>query len=144
MKIKNALRSFLLRFPAIFIMAVSWYLSSKERLMMPDFENSDKFVHFICFGGLAFAWTFWFSPKKWSRKPVEFLLAVVAIVSAYGIIDELHQSFVPGRSCSIFDWMADTSGAFLAGIFRLLVNPLLCRLHFLDFSDFAAGKSSEK
>ncbi|WP_407399859.1 VanZ family protein [Treponema sp.] len=23
----------------------------------------------------------------------------------------MHQSFVPGRSCSIYDWIADTAGA---------------------------------
>ena len=34
--------------------------------------------------------------------------------SAYGATDEFHQLFVPGRSCDVFDWLADTTGAALA------------------------------
>lgn len=40
-------------------------------------------------------------------------LALLA-VSAFGVTDEFHQSFVPGRSCSAADWVADTLGAALA------------------------------
>ncbi|MCX6954305.1 MAG: VanZ family protein [Verrucomicrobia bacterium] len=41
------------------------------------------------------------------------LWAVLA-ASAYGVSDEFHQSFVPGRSVEVADWMADTLGAALA------------------------------
>ena len=43
-----------------------------------------------------------------------------ALTSLYGIIDEIHQSFTPGRSCSVFDWFADTAGA-AAGIFAYVL-----------------------
>ena len=26
-------------------------------------------------------------------------------------VDEVHQSFVPGRDASVYDWLADTLGA---------------------------------
>lgn len=38
---------------------------------------------------------------------------VIGIASAYGISDELHQSFVPGRDCNVWDWLADTLGAII-------------------------------
>jgi VanZ family protein len=33
---------------------------------------------------------------------------------AYGIVDEVHQSFVPGRVCSVVDVLSDAFGAALA------------------------------
>ena len=37
-------------------------------------------------------------------------LAAIGIVAAYASSDEFHQSFVPGRSASIYDVMLDTTG----------------------------------
>ncbi|MBR1912335.1 MAG: VanZ family protein [Treponema sp.] len=94
--------------PAAFIIGCSWYLSSQPTIVhMPVFPYADKLVHFICFGGLSF----WISFAVHSKKA-----AAIALTSFYGIIDEIHQHFVAGRSCSLFDWMADTVGA-IAGYF---------------------------
>ena len=41
-----------------------------------------------------------------------FVVALV-VAAAFGLIDEIHQSFVPGRDCSVFDWCSDLSGATL-------------------------------
>lgn len=38
----------------------------------------------------------------------------IVLVSAYGVSDEWHQSFTPGRSVEVADWVADTSGGALA------------------------------
>lgn len=40
---------------------------------------------------------------------------VLAIVcgSLYGVTDELHQLFVPGRMCDPLDWLVDTAGSGL-------------------------------
>lgn len=32
----------------------------------------------------------------------------------YGVIDEIHQSFVPGREAHLSDWLLDLVGAYLA------------------------------
>jgi VanZ family protein len=42
------------------------------------------------------------------------LLLAAALASLYGVADEWHQSFVPGRTSDVLDWTADTVGA-LAG-----------------------------
>jgi VanZ family protein len=34
-----------------------------------------------------------------------------AITGGYGMFDELHQWFVPGRSADVADWYADITGA---------------------------------
>jgi VanZ family protein len=38
----------------------------------------------------------------------------VAIASVYGITDEFHQRFVPGRVSDPVDWVVDTAGAAAA------------------------------
>lgn len=38
------------------------------------------------------------------------------IASLYGVSDELHQIFVPGRSCDPMDWLVDTLAALIASI----------------------------
>lgn len=39
------------------------------------------------------------------------LVAVTLFAALYGVSDELHQSFVPGRTASVLDWMTDVFGA---------------------------------
>jgi VanZ family protein len=107
--------------PAAFIIGVSWYLSGKETIEhMPNFFNADKIVHLICFAGLSFWISFGADAKKISALRIPVLLT-----SLYGIVDELHQSFTPGRECSFFDWTADFFGAWIGAFcFFAFVNGL--------------------
>jgi VanZ family protein len=41
------------------------------------------------------------------------------IVALYGLSDEYHQSFVPGRTATIADWFVDLIGAAIAWIILL-------------------------
>ncbi|MDR0991105.1 MAG: VanZ family protein [Propionibacteriaceae bacterium] len=46
-----------------------------------------------------------------SRLTVWRAVGAVVLASLYGVTDEFHQSFVPGRSPDPKDWMVDTIGA---------------------------------
>lgn len=41
----------------------------------------------------------------------------------FSIIDEWHQKYIPGRTCDIFDALADISGILFAAIIYLLNYP---------------------
>lgn len=41
-------------------------------------------------------------------------LTILGFCSAYGALDEWHQSFVPGRDADLLDWTADVAGAICA------------------------------
>jgi hypothetical protein len=110
---KNARPGLLARIPVLVLMALSFYLSSRSTFRsMPSFRFADKIVHFVYFGAIAACWAWWFPPRSWKQHRLRNVLLCVLFTSAYGVIDEFHQFFVPGRSCDPFDWIADTLGAF--------------------------------
>ncbi|MDX1613690.1 MAG: VanZ family protein [Candidatus Promineifilaceae bacterium] len=47
---------------------------------------------------------------------VSILLAAFLLTALYGLTDEFHQSFVPGRRATWDDWLVDLLGAFLVGV----------------------------
>jgi len=49
------------------------------------------------------------------RSNYIFSLAIV-IVIFYGLLDEVHQIFVVGRSCAFFDFLLDTTGVLFASM----------------------------
>jgi VanZ family protein len=107
----------LLRIPGPLITLCSIYFSSLSTVPMPPgLSISDKLVHLVCFAGLAGGWTFWFSPESWRSRRLRNLLVCIAGVALYGILDEFHQSFVPGREVSLYDWFADVAGAVLGSV----------------------------
>ncbi|HSG18522.1 MAG TPA: VanZ family protein [Anaerolineae bacterium] len=49
------------------------------------------------------------------RLPVEQSCVVAfLLVALFGLSDEYHQSFVPGRTATMWDWLVDLLGAGLA------------------------------
>lgn len=120
---KKNFTTFLKWLPALLIFMISFYLSSQPIIQkMPSFPFADKIVHFICFGGLAFWVAFGCNISGFRLKEI---ILPSFIVSFYGIIDEIHQSFTPGRSSTVSDWIADTLGAILGSFaFFLLIKVL--------------------
>jgi len=78
----------------------------------PDGLGFDKLAHFSAYAvlsGLVLRATR--APFAWRT----FGLVVLSI-SLFGAVDEWHQSFIPGRSMSFRDWIADSSGALLGAL----------------------------
>jgi VanZ family protein len=88
-----------------------FFLSSRSRFPFEDpFSGFDKLVHAGIFGifGLLLAWAL-SEPGEhpgWGRMAVAFLIGALG-----GVLDEIHQVFVPGRRADIWDAAADMAGA---------------------------------
>ena len=96
--------------PAALWAALIFFLSSRHTLppLFDAVPQSDKMVHAGVYAVLAALLL------RGARWPVQRRAWWAALVtSVYGVTDELHQYFVPGRSCDVFDWVADTTGACL-------------------------------
>jgi VanZ family protein len=74
----------------------------------------DKVIHAAVFGG--FSLTVWMALRYSAPRvsTVRLSLLAVLIATLYGLSDEIHQSFVPGRTMDGLDVVADAIGACLA------------------------------
>jgi len=83
----------------------------------PDFVSKDKIAHLIEYsvlGALLFKGIGWSA----SRSRTATFGFIIAVGASIGGLDEIYQSYVPGRVMSIYDWSADTLGAALgSGVF---------------------------
>lgn len=76
--------------------------------------RSDKLLH----AGVYFVLAFFTHRALRTQTAFEGVRQValgmtVFLIALYGITDELHQHYVPGRSMDVFDWFADVLGALL-------------------------------
>tara|TARA_Y100000034_G_scaffold54708_1_gene66998 strand:- start:6752 stop:7129 length:378 start_codon:yes stop_codon:yes gene_type:complete len=74
------------------------------------------FYHITAF--FFFALFLSISSIKGEKKNLIFLVFIISII--YGILDESHQFFVPGRHFSISDILLDTAGISLASLFYMI------------------------
>ncbi|MGP1458064.1 MAG: VanZ family protein [Treponema sp.] len=113
-----------MRVLSVLIAGAIFALSAQSKLPIPEkavFPGLDKLLHATAFGALAFAFSYWFSDEKWAAKPVKYIALVCAAAAFYGITDEFHQYFVPGRDTSVYDWFADCAGAAIAAFCRYAI-----------------------
>ena len=80
-----------------------------------SFSNQDKFFHLIEFFILGFLIQLSFLERKLKAKNETIFLTIIFGFSM-ACIDELHQSFVQGRQCSIDDLYFDFFGIILSFI----------------------------
>ena len=110
-----------IRILPIIYMIVIWVLSSMSSDAVVELPNDgiDAFIkeslHLVEFG-LLYVLLFFAGLTFNSFKPViSFVFMGIAIV--YGLVDEIHQSFVPYRSATVIDFVKDTIGVLVASHF---------------------------
>ena len=82
------------------------------------FAGSDKLVHLVEYAALGFAICRAFTRRMAARtgtgrRGPAALLGAIAVATLYGVLDELHQTLVPGRVFDLADLLADAVGASL-------------------------------
>lgn len=101
--------------PAVAVMAGIFFLSSRPALPVPP-GYDDKVAHAVAYGTLALAVLHGLT-GAWRRRPgLVQVMAAVGIATLYGVSDEFHQSYVPGRTTDLLDVVADAAGATAAAI----------------------------
>lgn len=100
--------------PMLLVMGVIFFLShqSGDTLYLPPIPGMDKLCHMAIYGMLAIA-LLWSLGRERQVSLVRVALKTVLFCLLYGISDEFHQSFVPQRSVSGLDLLADLAGAMV-------------------------------
>ena len=103
--------------PAVAYTLLIWWLSSQafELAFMERVPLRDKGVHFLEYGTLSFFIVHAYV-VTWPRRGAMTLVHTVLCTMALGLLDELHQSFVPGRSPDVRDVLADCVGGFVGAL----------------------------
>jgi VanZ family protein len=115
--------------PAILWGLVILTLTSLPKLTPPPlgFKAQDKVYHLLVYAIFAFLWLR-AGVKDQPDYPRLVLWRCVLYVALFGILDELHQLFIPGRQADVLDAAADISGVLL-GVFmyKVILNMILKR-----------------
>ena len=103
-------KKYLIHLPLIIYWIILFVLTSLPTgLAIETRDVSDKLLHFGAYGLLSVLLylNMYFQNKfiKLKNNPATFTLVIASI---YGLLDEIHQMFVPGRSAEFLDWVADS------------------------------------
>ena len=102
--------------PVILWLAIIYVLSNQPSVPHPGRKIGlsdyvvDYTAHALTFGFLTLL--LWRALRTWRgwRDSFRPLLGAGLLAALYALSDEIHQSFVPGRTASAKDWLADTIG----------------------------------
>ena len=91
-------------------MAIIFFLSSRSQVPVgPDV--SDKLLHALAYFGLAIVVVRALCRGLPARVRSTTAIGAWVVAAGYGVTDEMHQMFVPGRISSFDDVVADAVGA---------------------------------
>jgi VanZ family protein len=94
--------------------ALIFFFSSFSRPPQPPpIPHGDKLLHLVEYAILGYLLARAAKNSSSSKLKVHFRTFAVCVALLYGLSDEFHQSFVPGRVVEGLDVVADTIGAFL-------------------------------
>ena len=109
----------------VIVMGTIFFLShqSGSDLNVPQIEHLDKLGHFVIYGLLAVT-VIWAPPEELKqRRPKLVVIIVIIFCFLYGVSDEFHQSFIPDRSVSGADVLADLCGILFVSAVWLKRHP---------------------
>lgn len=113
------------QFPAFLWMGVIFALSSIPGNYIPEqpFDLFDKLVHATLFGILTYLIYRGFQYQDRSFFLKNFSIGIAFFICVlYGMLDEMHQRFVPGRTPDVTDALADIIGGGFTSIYLLWHN----------------------
>ena len=112
----NPRPSWLRVLPLVVVMMLLFVLSHQpgDTLPLPAVVNLDKLLHLLAYTTLGLCFLLALPPGWRTRRPRAAAVATVLFCLAYGLSDEFHQRFVPGRFSGVDDLVFDTLGGLLA------------------------------
>lgn len=113
-------------FPVFLYAGLIFYLSGLSALPVSiEHPFLDKLEHVAEYAILGILLMRALANPDFKFKASEAFAAAVIIAFLYGISDEIHQAFVPGRSADIFDALFDLIGAGIGAYVYLRKKVIL-------------------
>lgn len=98
-------------FPVLLYCCIIFGVSSIPNVQFPEsVPTSDKLLHMSEYAVLAALFARAVRAKSQTQWALLIWANAVFFVTFYGITDEFHQSYIPGRASDLADLVADISG----------------------------------
>ncbi len=116
------------------MLGLSFYLSHLPSDDVPlfDFPFVDKWAHLVLYAGIGFSLCRTFTFKQRYEVSFKNYFHAIGITTflcfVWGLLDEWHQSFVPGRYVEVADLIADILGGFLGGLLTVFYRRQLVKI----------------
>jgi VanZ family protein len=107
--------------PPLALMAAIYFVSSLPTVPNVPGDPSNFLGHFGAYAVLSALTLRAVARGRWAGVTPRAALAAWAVSAAYGVTDEVHQRYVPGRYASVDDWIADALGAAVAAAALLVL-----------------------
>ncbi len=92
------------------------YSSLSSPPLAPKILHGDKLLHLVEYAILGYLIARAARNASSPQLRTHFRIFAVCVAVLYGLTDEFHQYFVPGREADSLDLLADGAGAFLGQI----------------------------
>lgn len=101
--------------PILLASAAIIIVSSRPSVQLPDLGlwNFDKLLHLVAYFVYGFLLLI-FMIGNFNISKLKLLLVTLFVGLIFAASDEIHQSFVPGRTASIYDFIADAIGILIS------------------------------
>jgi len=101
-------------FPVYLYAGVIFIYSAQSDLSLaPRMLHGDKLLHLLEYAVLSFLIARAAVNSRSLKLKLHFRLLAISLAFVYGLSDEFHQYFVPGRCADVLDLFADGAGALL-------------------------------
>ncbi len=116
--------------PALIVSAGIFTISHQERpiFQVNSFEFHDKILHLIAY--YVFGLTLLIATLNVEVRKRLILVTLIGIF--FGISDEFHQYFIPGRDADIWDIAADSIGVIISLPFWKLIDRCIFKFKKLN------------
>lgn len=105
-------------YPSLAWLGLIWTMSSLPSSNIPSFKivGFDKLAHICVYFILGILINSWLRARKFTRSQVFFFYCILIFLAS---ADEFHQTYIPGRSVTVYDQMANLIGLGLASLLLL-------------------------
>ena len=105
-------------YPTLIWFCLIWILSSLPSQHIPSVNIAffDKLEHIGVYVVLSCLLGYWLSFKDWKLTIVILIYLVLLLLAG---LDEYHQTYIPGREVSLYDFMANSAGIIIGFLFFL-------------------------
>ncbi|MGI6657306.1 MAG: VanZ family protein [Desulfobulbus sp.] len=101
--------------PLVVVMGTLFFLSHQPGTSLPqELNRFDKLLHLLAYAVLGLSFLFALAPPWRRQHPWAAGGWTIFFCLAYGVSDEFHQMFVPGRCAGVDDLVADVAGGLVA------------------------------